>query len=89
MEESRTVIRAGVDGELDHMKQTFDGLGHLLGEVERKISETIPPSFQQSLNVIYFPQIGFLATVPINPETNEAVYDGGFNDPWERMFSTE
>lgn len=39
--------------------------------------------------MLYFPQIGFLLTVPLDPNTNQAVYEGGFDDPWESMFSTE
>lgn len=71
------------------MKQTFAGLDDLLGQVARKLSERIPADLQQALNVLYFPQIGFLTTVPLDPETGGAVYDGGYESPWERMFSTE
>lgn len=71
------------------MKRTFAGLDDLLGEVARKLSEKIPSGLQGSLNVIYFPQIGFLTTVPIDPATGGAVYDGSIENPWERMFSTE
>ncbi|KAL5442553.1 hypothetical protein PMIN05_004025 [Paraphaeosphaeria minitans] len=88
-EESRTVLLEGVDEELDNMKRTFAGLDDLLGQVARNISEKLPPDFQGSLNVLYFPQIGFLITVPLDPTTGEAVYDGSFDNPWERMFSTE
>jgi DNA mismatch repair protein MSH5 len=42
-----------------------------------------------TLNVIYFPQIGFLCTTPIDPGTGVAVYDGSLDHPWERMFATE
>lgn len=42
-----------------------------------------------TLNVIYFPQIGFLCTTPIDPDTGDAVYDGDLEYPWERMFATE
>jgi DNA mismatch repair protein MSH5 len=87
--ESRTVILPGVDEELDQMKRTFAGLDDLLSQVARKLSENIPSDLQQSLNVLYFPQIGFLTTVPLDPVGGEAVYDGGFENPWERMFSTE
>ncbi|KAH7130599.1 muts domain V-domain-containing protein [Dendryphion nanum] len=89
MEESHTVIVSGVDEELDHMKHTFEALSPLLGEVARKLSEHVPADVQGALNVIYFPQIGFLTTVPLDPATNAAVYDGGIEYPWERMFSTE
>ncbi|KAF2706863.1 hypothetical protein K504DRAFT_412485 [Pleomassaria siparia CBS 279.74] len=88
-EESRTVIRSGVDEELDQMKRTFDGLSDLLSQVARKLSENIPSTVQGSLNVLYFPQLGFLTTVPIDPETGGAVYEGGFEDPWQQAFSTE
>ncbi|KAF2748154.1 hypothetical protein M011DRAFT_422382 [Sporormia fimetaria CBS 119925] len=87
--ESRTVILPGIDEELDHMKRTFAGLEDLLSQVARKLSERIPSDLQQALNVLYFPQIGFLVTVPLDPMTGEPVYDGGFQSPWERMFSTE
>jgi hypothetical protein len=71
------------------MKRTFDGMDGLLSQVARKLSERIPSDLQETLNVIYFPQIGFLTTVPIDPTTGVAVYDGGFENTWERMFSTE
>ncbi|KAF2276083.1 mismatch repair protein 5 [Westerdykella ornata] len=87
--ESRTVILPGVDEELDQMKRTFAGLDDLLGQVARKLSEGIPSDLQQSLNVLYFPQIGFLTTVPLDPATGDPVYEGTFDSPWERMFSTE
>ncbi|KAF2198323.1 hypothetical protein GQ43DRAFT_465698 [Delitschia confertaspora ATCC 74209] len=88
-EEGRTVIRAGVDEELDHMKHIFAGLDALLSQVARKLAERIPFELQESLNVIYFPQIGFLTTVPLDPTTGGGVYEGGIDSPWERMFSTE
>lgn len=83
------MILPGIDEELDSMKHTFAGLDSLLSQVARKIAERIPPDLRQSLNVIYFPQIGFLTTVPIDPGTGEGVYTGGIENPWERMFSTE
>ncbi|KAF2471929.1 uncharacterized protein BDR25DRAFT_366675 [Lindgomyces ingoldianus] len=88
-EESRTVILPGIDDELDQMKATFAGLDVLLSQVARKLSERIPSDLQESLNVIYFPQIGFLTTVPIDLATGGGVYEGSFENPWERMFSTE
>ena len=83
------MILPGVDEELDHMKQTFEALNPLLGEVARKLSENVPIDVQGTLNVIYFPQIGFLLTIPLDPVTKAAMYDGGLENPWERMFSTE
>jgi DNA mismatch repair protein MSH5 len=37
------------------------------------------------MNVIYFPQIGFLIVVPINPETQQATFQ---NEDWEFQFYT-
>lgn len=71
------------------MKRTLDGLEDFLNQVAAKLSEKMPSNLRASLNVIYFPQIGFLVTVPLDPDTGAAVYDGNFDNPWERMFSTE
>ncbi|KAL5113758.1 hypothetical protein ACEQ8H_008370 [Pleosporales sp. CAS-2024a] len=88
-EESRTVVLPGVDEELDRLKWTLDGLDDLLNEVAAKLSEKMPSDVRASLNVIYFPQIGFLVTVPFDPETGNAVYAGGFDSVWVQMFTTD
>lgn len=88
-EERRTVILTGIDEELDRMKRTLDGLEDILNQVAGKLSEGMPPDLKASLNVIYFPQIGFLVIVPIDPTTGTAVYDGSIESPWEMMFSAE
>ncbi|KAH7095817.1 muts domain V-domain-containing protein [Paraphoma chrysanthemicola] len=88
-EERRTVILPGVDEELDRLKRTLDGLDSLLNQVAAKLSEKMPSDLRASLNVIYFPQIGFLVTVPIDPDTGDALYSGNFDNPWEQMFTTE
>jgi DNA mismatch repair protein MSH5 len=85
-DECRTIILEGFDAELDNMKRTFAGLDDLLGTVARSLSEKLPATFQATLNVLYFPQIGFLITVPLDSETDEPVYH---EDSWEHMFSTE
>jgi DNA mismatch repair protein MSH5 len=88
-EQGRTVIMPGVDEELDQMKQTLDSLDDLLNRVARKLSERMPSDIRATLNVIYFPQIGFLCTTPVDEATGNAVYDGTFDSPWERMFATK
>ncbi|RYO26585.1 hypothetical protein AA0111_g7984 [Alternaria arborescens] len=88
-EEGRTIIIPGVDEELDQMKHTLDSLDDFLNRVARKLSEKMPSNIRATLNVIYFPQIGFLCTTPVDQVTGNAVYDGTFDSPWERMFSTE
>ncbi|RMZ69201.1 dna mismatch repair msh5 [Pyrenophora seminiperda CCB06] len=89
VEQGRTVILPGVDEELDQMKLTLDSLDDFLNRVAKKLSEKMPSDIRGTLNVIYFPQIGFLCTTPMDPETGTALYDGSFDNPWERMFTTE
>ncbi|GES81967.1 MutS family protein MSH5 [Rhizophagus clarus] len=71
VKENRVVVKAHIDEELDHMKRTYDGLDDFLSEVAREISTTIPSEFALTLNVIYFPQLGYLITVPLKPEWKE------------------
>lgn len=88
-DERRTVILPGVDEELDHMKRTLDGLEDILNKVANRLSEDMPAELRATLNVIYFPQIGFLVLVPMDPDTGAAVYNGNFESQWEMMFSAE
>ncbi|KAL1618838.1 hypothetical protein SLS54_006953 [Diplodia seriata] len=85
----RTVVRMGVDEELDNMKQTYDGIELLLSQVANHIAEGIPAVLGASINVIFFPQIGFLITVPLDPDTGHGMYEGSDQDAWERMFTSE
>jgi DNA mismatch repair protein MSH5 len=89
MEEGRTVILPGVDEELDELKRNLNGLDDLLNKVAAKLSEKMPSDLRASLNVIYFPQIGFLVTVPMDADNGDAVYAGSFDNTWEQMFTTE
>lgn len=86
----RTVVRPGVDDELDTMKQTYDGIEDLLNKTSQSIAETVPAQYSLDLNVIFFPQIGFLISIPIDPETNRGNYEGADTDGggWDRIFST-
>ncbi|KAF9289991.1 MutS protein msh5 [Mortierella alpina] len=65
--EGRCVVKHNVDEELDHMRQTYHGLDSFLSEIAKEISLTIPSDFASVINVIYFPQLGYLITVPRNP----------------------
>ena len=86
----RTVVNAGVDLELDEMKRSYDGLEDLLNYTSRQIAATIPAVYDLNLNVIFFPQIGFLISVPNNPATGRGDYEGGEieDQQWDRIFST-
>ncbi|RHZ44737.1 MutS family protein MSH5 [Aspergillus thermomutatus] len=86
-DQGRTVVKPGLDRELDRMKDTYDGLNDLLKEVAIEIAGTIPESLDIDVNVIYFPQLGFNIAVPLN-DRGEAAYSGTADD-WELMFVTE
>ncbi|KAH1299191.1 hypothetical protein KXW30_001504 [Aspergillus fumigatus] len=86
-DQGRTVVKPGLDRELDRMKDTYDGLNDLLKEVATEIATTIPESLDIDVNVIYFPQLGFNIAVPLN-DMGEAAYSGTADD-WELIFVTE
>jgi DNA mismatch repair protein MSH5 len=79
------VVKAGVDRELDKIKDSYDGLDSLLKRVAIEIASTIPASFDIDVNVIYFPQLGFNIAIPLT-DRGEAAYEG---DGWELIFITE
>lgn len=86
----RTVVNAGVDAELDTMKRTYDAIEDLLNKTSQTIAADVPPEYSLDLNVIFFPQIGFLISMPINPHTGRVNYEGGAVEDrqWDRIFST-
>jgi DNA mismatch repair protein MSH5 len=87
----RTVVRPGIDAQLDEMKRTYDGIGDFLNLTSKTIASTIPVQYSLDLNVIFLPQIGFLICMLMNPATGMAEYEGGEGggEMWERVFSTE
>ena len=86
----RTVINAGVDLDLDEMKRSYDGLDDLLNQTSLQVAATVPAIYDLDLNVIFFPQIGFLISIPNNPATGRGDYEGGVEEGrrWDRIFST-
>ncbi|GLA79956.1 mutS protein msh5 [Aspergillus tubingensis] len=86
-EQGRTVVKPGIDRELDRIKDRYDGMNSLLKQVAIEIATTIPESYDIDVNVIYFPQLGFNIAVPLN-ETGDAAYRG-VEDEWELIFFTE
>jgi len=70
------------------MKRTCDGLESLLSRVALHIAKNVPAELETQLNVIYFPQIGFLIAVRFDADTGAGVYGGTEDDPWEKMFTT-
>lgn len=82
----------GVDPELDELKRNYDGLEHFLNEVAVRLIAEIPEWARQYVkNCIFYPQIGFLTVVSLNPETGRGNYEGegSGGDVWESMFVTD
>lgn len=86
----RTVVNTGVSEELDNMKRTYDGIEDLLNLTSQEVAATIPETYSLDLNVIFFPQIGFLISIPLNLGTGRGDWEGGEKEDqrWDRIFST-
>ena len=88
-EQHRIVINHHVDAELDQRKRLYEGLSDMLSEVARDIAQTVPLNLPHEMNVIYFPQIGFLITIPMDIDTGRSLWEGSDTDVWEKMFSSD
>ena len=94
IEQNRTVVKHGINDQLDEIKSVYDGMDDLLSRTALDIARTLPDHIAVKLNVIYFPQLGYHITVPLDPATGKPMYEGDPNDAaggglWERMFTTE
>ncbi|KIJ64516.1 hypothetical protein HYDPIDRAFT_40260 [Hydnomerulius pinastri MD-312] len=87
-EASRVCIRPHVDEELDKRKHVYRGIDSVLSKVAEQISQSVPADYAESLNVVYFPQLGFLITVPMleewETEAGIQVLEG-----WSFQFSSD
>lgn len=91
-EARRTCVMQGVSAELDGLKRNYDGLEAFLNEVAAHLVAEIPEWAQQYVkNCIFYPQIGFLTAVSMDPETGRGNYEGeGLgDDAWEQMFAAD
>ncbi|KAJ7069760.1 DNA mismatch repair protein MutS [Mycena amicta] len=61
----RVCIRPNIDEELDNRKHIYHGIDSVLSKVAEQICQTVPPDYAASLNIVYFPQLGFLICVPM------------------------
>lgn len=88
-EARRTCVMQGINPELDALKRNYDGLEHFLNEVAAQLMTRIPEWARPHVqNCIFYPQIGFLTVVNINPETGRGEYngEGSDDDGWDSMF---
>ncbi|KAF7365135.1 MutS 5 [Mycena venus] len=84
----RICVRSNVDEELDNRKHVYHGIDAVLSKVAEQICQTVPPDYASSLNIVYFPQLGFLICVPMldewkGPEGIQVI------DGWSFQFSSE
>lgn len=87
-EMERICIRPHIDEELDNRKHAYCGIDSVLSKVAQQISQAVPAEYATSLNVVYFPQLGFLITVPMLEEWTS---DAGIKvlEGWSFQFSSE
>ncbi|EXJ68589.1 uncharacterized protein A1O5_08383 [Cladophialophora psammophila CBS 110553] len=87
IDQRRTVVKRGVNEELDQAKDVYDGMEDILNEKARDIQLTIPQDLNMELNVTYLPHLGFHLALPRDPATGQAVCDGQ-ELGWQLMFTT-
>ncbi|EPE36247.1 P-loop containing nucleoside triphosphate hydrolase [Glarea lozoyensis ATCC 20868] len=90
-EQRRTVVLQGVDAELDGFKRTYDGMDSLLTQAHGLLLNDLPEwAMQYVTTCLFFPQLGFLTVVVLDPETGASKYEGeGVDDDiWDKMFVT-
>ncbi|KAJ6477358.1 muts domain V-domain-containing protein [Mycena vitilis] len=85
----RVCVRPNIDEELDNRKHVYHGIDSVLSKVAEQICQTTPVAdYASSLNIVYFPQLGFLICVPMLEEwkTPEGIT---VMDGWSFQFSSE
>lgn len=91
-EAQRTTIRWGIDAELDELKHLFDGLKDILAQIRVRLVQAMPDWAREHLvNCIFYPQLGFLVAVNLDPQTGKGVYQGEDlpDDDWVMMFTND
>ncbi|KIV92386.1 hypothetical protein PV10_03688 [Exophiala mesophila] len=86
-DQHRTVVKHGVNQDLDEIKSFYDGMEDILSIKAIEIARAIPPDLNPPLNVVYFPHLGFHLTVPRDTVTGNPIYCGD-ELGWKQMFST-
>jgi DNA mismatch repair protein MSH5 len=85
-EQHRTVVKRGVKPGLDQVKDVYNGMDELLSRVAQDVARTMPPEIDCQINVIFFPQLGFHITVPLDELSRLPLWEG--DETWQRMFIT-
>ncbi|KAI9018714.1 DNA mismatch repair protein MutS [Phycomyces nitens] len=62
--ENRVVVNSRIDRDLDLLKKKYEALDDYLLRITQEMSVDMPIGIGAMLNVVYFPQLGFLVTLP-------------------------
>lgn len=73
---------------LDQLTATFNDLPDILSNTGQEISKVMPPQITNILHVVYFPQLGYLVTIP-NSNTDADTFSGCDGSLFEFIFSTD
>ncbi|PVF94626.1 hypothetical protein CPB86DRAFT_808461 [Serendipita vermifera] len=85
------IVQPMVDETLDRWKETLAGMDSLLSSIARNIAEGISPEHAEryrELNVVYFPQLGYLISIPLQVEDSESQMRQGL-EGWQFQFMTD
>ncbi|KAL2437052.1 MutS protein-like protein 5 [Exophiala dermatitidis] len=87
-DQQRTVIKPGVNEQLDGIKIIYDDMEDMLTTKAVEISRSLPAGVIVDLEVTYLPHMGFHVGVLLDAATGQPVYDGR-QLGWQRTFNTE
>lgn len=89
--QNRVVVRGNIDPQLDELRQKYFGLSDFLTNVVQEVVLEFGPGSVKSLNVLYFPQLGYLVAIPNDPGSNtpSTICGHSIPDNYELQFSTE
>lgn len=84
----RVCVRPHIDEELDNRKHVYNGIDSVLSAVAKQLSESVSPDIAPFLNVVYFPQLGYLICIPMLDEWQG---EAGIQaiDGWTFQFSSD
>ena len=88
-EKHRTCVKQGVDASLDDMQRRYDGIESMLTHIVNNIVLELPEWARKYIhNCIFYPQLGFLVVVEVDPQTGKGKYEGEGVDTeiWTQMF---
>ena len=80
----------GVDQDLDGLRHAYNGMEHMLNDVSRDLASKIPERMHLEFNVTFFPQIGFLISVPIKTDTGRVMSEAEMDQVggWSLIFTS-